>query len=73
MVSLVDVGSPDALGRAVRDRRRELGITQDDLAGFSGVGRRLIIEIEAGKPTVRLDKLLVVLHGLGLRLQVAPK
>jgi y4mF family transcriptional regulator len=54
-------------GRLIRGRREALDLTQDDLALSSGVGRRFIIELEAGKPTVQLGKALLVAETLGLR------
>jgi len=41
------------------------------LALAVGVGIRFIVDLEAGKPTVRLDKVLQVLSGLGLVLQIS--
>ena len=40
-------------------------ITQAQLAMAAGVGARFVVELEAGKPTIRLDSLLKVLHALG--------
>jgi HTH-type transcriptional regulator / antitoxin HipB len=64
------IDSPRALGRAVRTVRRELRLSQDDLALASGTGRRFIVNLEAGKPTVQLDLVLSVLAALGLRLEL---
>ena len=61
-----------ALAAAVRRRRQELGLHQVDLAELAQCSTRFVHTIEAGKPTVRLDKLLAVLHVLGLHLQLAP-
>lgn len=41
----------------VKSRRKELGITQEELALKSGVGLRFIRELEQGKETLRLDKI----------------
>lgn len=60
-------------GAAIRARRRALGLTQDDLAGLSGVGLRFLGELERGKTTVRLGKALQVLGDLGLELEVRPR
>lgn len=56
------------LGRLVRDLREKQGATQADLANFAQTGARFIVELEAGKPTVRLDKVLQVLSILGVEL-----
>jgi len=61
-----------ALGRAIRARRRELGLTQAALARFAGCGLAFLYELESGKATVRLDKLLAVLQVLGMTLRLEP-
>lgn len=71
MTSLTPIGtisSPDALGEAIRQRRKALGLTQTDAALSCGVGLRFLSELERGKPSVRLDKVLRILQGLGLEL-----
>ncbi len=67
-ITLTD--TPEALGVAVLAARNKLGLTQPQLALAAGVGVRFIVELEAGKPTVRLETLLKVLHALGGRLAV---
>lgn len=59
------------IGRIVRQTRQQLGLTQPQLALAVGVGIRFIVDLEAGKPTVRLDKVMQVLSGLGLTLQIS--
>lgn len=59
-----------ALAEAVRSRRKALGITQIDLARLAACGPDFIYDVEAAKPTLRLDKLLDVLEVLGLELVV---
>lgn len=63
------VGASD-FGSLVRARRRVLGLRQSDLADLAGVSERFVHEVEAGKMTVRLDKLVDVLDAVGLHLQV---
>ncbi|MBQ9954925.1 MAG: helix-turn-helix domain-containing protein [Eggerthellaceae bacterium] len=46
------------LGRALRDRRRELGIRQADAAASLGYSPRLLSEIENGRDTVAYGKIL---------------
>ena len=58
------------LGTAIRDRRRALSLNQAELSNLSGAGLAFLYELEHGKPTVRLDKLLSVLAVLGLELQL---
>ena len=56
------------LGRAIRAQRKSIGLTQLDAAGLCGVGERFLSELERGKPTVELGKVLQVLNRLGLRI-----
>ena len=61
------------IGPAVRARRREQSLRIDDAAALTGVSVDLLSRLENGKGSVRLDKLLTVLDGLGLTLVVVPK
>lgn len=58
------------LPEAVRARRRQLGLRQEDLADLADVSLRFVQSLEAGKRTVQLDRIEAVLHALGLRLVV---
>lgn len=53
------------LGDALRTARKRLGLTQADLALAAGVGVRFIVDLEGGKPTVRLEHVLRVVDALG--------
>jgi len=64
---MVDVA---AIGRIVRDERKELGLRQDELAAASGVGLRFIVELERGKVTAQIGKVVAVLAALGCELQI---
>jgi HTH-type transcriptional regulator / antitoxin HipB len=57
------------LGRTIAQRRRDLAVSQEDLAALAGVSVRFLSSLERGKPTVRLDTLLAVLDALGLELR----
>jgi y4mF family transcriptional regulator len=56
------------IGSRVRARRLELGLKQVELAELAGCSTRFVHTVEAGKATIRLDKLIDVLDVLGLRL-----
>ena len=58
------------IGAAVRSRRRELKVTQKDLSLTCGTGLRFIIDLEKGKETCQIGKVLQVLQVLGLKLQI---
>jgi y4mF family transcriptional regulator len=60
--------SPDELGAAVRERRKALRLTQEDLAAVARVTPRLLGEVERGKPTAQLDGAMRILAALGLDL-----
>ncbi len=60
------------LGAAVRARRRQLRLRQAVLADLAGVGVAFLYDLEKGKPTLRIDKVLAVLEALGLGLTIAP-
>ncbi|MDB4936620.1 MAG: hypothetical protein JWP87_3592 [Labilithrix sp.] len=56
------------LARAVRARRKALKLTQIQLSQLAGCGPDFVYDVESGKTTLRLDKLLDVLCVLGLEL-----
>lgn len=64
------VTNPEILGSVIRDTRRALGLTQPDLALSVGVGVRFIVDIENGKPTAQIGKIIQVLIALGISLQL---
>jgi y4mF family transcriptional regulator len=64
--------TPKGLGRIVKKERNALGLTQADLALTSGTGIRFISDLENGKPTCQIGKILTVLKTLGLRLSLFP-
>ncbi|MDQ6523000.1 helix-turn-helix domain-containing protein [Nocardioides sp. LHD-245] len=59
-----------ALAAVVFARREELALRQDELADLSGCSPRFVHDLERGKATVQLDKVLAVLDVLGLGLGV---
>ena len=56
-----------AFGSLIRTRRKALNMRQDQLALATGVGRRFLIDLEAGKPSCQLGRSLLVATALGLR------
>jgi HTH-type transcriptional regulator/antitoxin HipB len=55
------------IGQIIRKARKELGITQSDLALTAGTGIRFIIDLERGKTTCQIGKILQVLQVLGIQ------
>jgi y4mF family transcriptional regulator len=60
------------LGQVVRHERKAQGLRQAELAAAAGVGIRFIVDLEAGKPTLQLEKALHVLATLGCDVTIAP-
>ncbi|WP_198034049.1 helix-turn-helix domain-containing protein [Acidihalobacter ferrooxydans] len=52
---MIGITTTQSLGHAVRAARKHLGLTQAEVALAAGVGLRFIVELEAGKPTLRLS------------------
>lgn len=61
------------LGATVRNRRKILRLTQKELADLAGCGPDFLYDLERGKASVRLDKLVPVLEMLGLTFKVGPR
>ncbi|MGV0960153.1 MAG: helix-turn-helix transcriptional regulator [Limnohabitans sp.] len=57
--------SPQQLWRCHPHRRKQIALTQPQLALAAGVGVRFVVELEAGKSTVRLAQVLRVIQALG--------
>lgn len=56
------------ISRLVRERRKALGYTQVEVVAFCNVGLRFLSELENGKETLQLAKVLNVMHILGIDL-----
>ncbi|WP_447895247.1 helix-turn-helix transcriptional regulator [Vreelandella sp. GE22] len=63
----------EELGQLIRKLRTEQGLLQMDLAGLAGTGNRFIVDLERGKPTLQLQKVLDVLDLMGLEVVVKRK
>lgn len=68
---MLSIDSPQTLGAALRAARKQLRLTQSDLALAAGVGVRFVVDLEAGKPTVRLEQVLRVIDALGGRVSLS--
>ncbi len=67
------IASLAALGEHLRAHRKQQGLRIDDAAALHGLSVDLLSRLENGKGSVRTDKLLAVLEGLGLAMVIAPK
>ena len=61
-----------SLSDFVKERRKQLNLTQIDLAEKSGVGLRFVRELEQGKQTLRMDKINRVLALFGHEVGAVP-
>ena len=70
----VPLGNMDStsLGLIVRRERKAQKLKQAELAAVSGVGIRFIVDLEAGKPTLQLEKVLRVITTLGCDIIISP-
>lgn len=67
------ISDPAQLGTLVRQTRKKQGISQEDLSALARIGPRLIGEIERGKATAEIGKVLHLLASLGLEVIVQPR
>ena len=61
------------LSSIIKQKRKSLKLTQEDLSIKSGLGLRLIREIEQGKGSMRMDKVNQLLALFGMELTPMPK
>ena len=54
----------------LKEKRKAVGLTQEDLALKAGVGLRFVRDLEQGKKTLRLDKVNQVLILFGKQVGV---
>ncbi|HEY7853981.1 MAG TPA: helix-turn-helix transcriptional regulator [Aquiluna sp.] len=57
------------IATVLRNRRKDLGLTQAEAAALAGVSPRFVYDLEKGKPTVALDKVLQLAEALGVELK----
>lgn len=64
--------TPEQIGALIKSTRKALKVTQKDLAMTAGTGLRFVIDIEKGKPTSEIGKVLAILQALGIKLSLTP-
>jgi len=69
-VSKEKLQSAEAIGALIRTTRKAQGLSQTELAGVANTGVRFISDLENGKGTIQIRKLLNVLNALGLGLYI---
>jgi len=70
---LEKVRSTVDIGKAVRKKRKEDGLTLAEASALCCVGYRFLSNLENGKATAEIGKTLQVLFGLGLEVRLGPK
>lgn len=66
------VYTPSHISETLRLRRKYLGLTQGELATLVGVSRNWVSEMEKGKDTVEIGKVLTIINALGLKIEIGP-
>lgn len=61
---------PKSLGKAIRERRKELHYTQAYLSEFTGLSISFISDLERGKATAEIGKAMQIINLLGMDLLV---
>lgn len=62
----------EGIGKAIRTRRKQLGMTQLDLAEIAGLQRQTISRVEAGNGAVTIATVARIAEVVGLNLKVVP-
>jgi y4mF family transcriptional regulator len=66
---MATIDSIDVLAEMIKKTRKNQGLTQPQLAAAAGVGIRFIVDLEKGKPTCEIGKVLQVVKMLGITLK----
>ena len=69
----IPIRSSVELGAVIREQRKRLALKQLALAGLGNTGNRFIVDLENGKPTAQLQKVLDLMALLGLEVVVRAK
>lgn len=69
----MEIRKIEDISTLVKKRRKELNLTQAECAAFCGVGNRFFSELENGKQSLHLGKVLQVLQTLGLKTTISEK
>lgn len=67
----MEIDSLDQLVGLIRKTRRDQGITQEQLADFTGLQRIGIVKIESGKTEPKVCTLLKICKMLGLKIEIS--
>ena len=59
-----------SFGKAIRAKRKEQGMTQSEMAAFTGFSVSFISDLENGKPTAELERSIMLANILGLDIEL---
>ena len=57
----------NTIAEFIKQKRKEMGLTQEEFAIRSGLGLRFVRKLEQGKETVRMDKVNQALSMFGMK------
>ncbi|MCR5028015.1 MAG: helix-turn-helix transcriptional regulator [Fibrobacter sp.] len=66
----MEIFKTEDISSVIKKRRKSLNLTQAECAAFCGVGNRFFSELENGKQSLHLGKVMQVLQMLGLKIQI---
>ena len=61
------------LGKILRQKRKEQGLTQGEVAAHCGLSTRFVSEVERGKATAEIGKVISLLKAVGVDLFALPR
>ena len=67
------IDTVDDLAATVRERRKQMRLTQEEVARRVGVSRRWVYQLEQGKASAELGLVLRLLQALGLQVEIRPE
>jgi transcriptional regulator with XRE-family HTH domain len=70
MSTIVVIMTAIEIGERIQRRRKQLRITQSDVARLASCSKPSVMAAESGKPTLRLEILLSILQVLGLSIHI---
>ena len=65
--------SPKQLGNAIQRTRRQLGLTQTQLANLAGLRQEKVSIVESGQDGAKLSTIFALLAALNLEITVEPR
>ncbi len=61
-----NVTAMKSLGRCIKGQRSRMQLSQTELADLAGVSTNFVSQVESGKTTARIGKVLDIMHALGM-------